>query len=57
MPRRSLPATPYAPTHLIARYDVLDKPVVEEKDILPCFLMDRQDLLMRLRTRMLGKAE
>jgi hypothetical protein len=53
----ALSARPYAQTHLIARFDVVPKLAPEATEIIPCFLMDRQDLMMRLRTRALGKAE
>ena len=44
------------PSNLVARFDVNDNTVDAEEEVIPCYLLDREDLLMRLRTVALGRA-
>ena len=50
----------FAQAHLVAKFDVPAEslePEPAEEETIPCLLLDRQDLLMRLRTHIIGVAE
>jgi hypothetical protein len=51
----------FAQTHLVAKFVVpkllAEVEEVEEVEKIPCYLLDRQDLLMRLRTHIIGVDE